>query len=274
VTKYVRDISQQFWSNPLVPHLTIRTTEHSVQGYKSHSHPEFSIGIIKSGSTCLSIDQERTILKPDDMIIIEPNKVHACNPIESQPRSYYMLYIDNHWCCEHLSTLYGYPVTRFICEQQTVKNENGWNHLINELLHGDPQTLVIEINQKLTELLSRHCSPINHSEQSDKLAYQVKNCLLENIENPPTLDVIAARLGRSKEAMIRCFKLRFGITPKSFLNNNRIEKAKILLRSGTNIVDAATEVGFSDQSQFHRAFVKYTASTPRQYQQANINFRQ
>lgn len=274
MTEYVRDIHQQFWSDPLVPHLTIRTTEHSTQGYKSHSHPELSIGIIKSGSTCLSINQEQLFLEPEDIVLIEPNKVHACNPIANQPRSYHMLYIDNNWCCQHLSMLYGYPVSQFVCEQAIITQRDDWSLLIAKLFKNDTQTLSSDINQKLINLLNHYCSPINESSHNDDLAFKVKRCLLQDIVNPPTLGAMGEEFGRSKEALIRSFKQRFGTTPKSFLNNNRVEKAKILLRTGTNIVDAAIEVGFSDQSQLHRAFVNYTASTPRQYQQANINFRQ
>uniref|UniRef100_UPI0034578CB3 helix-turn-helix domain-containing protein n=1 Tax=uncultured Vibrio sp. TaxID=114054 RepID=UPI0034578CB3 len=53
---------------------------------------------------------------------------------------------------------------------------------------------------------------------------------------------------------------------KSFLSNYRVEKAKVLLKGGMEITDVANELGFFDQSQLHRTFVSYTASTP-----GNIN---
>ena len=270
----VRDINQQFWSNKCAPHLTIRATHNSIQGYKAHSHSELSIGLIESGTTCLSMSDEQIVLNKGDIILIEPNKVHACNAIDGKPRSYHMLYVDKAWCCEILSTLYGYEVTQFTCEQNLLTSirDNKLAGLISAQLAQESQELASEVDREVFNLLSYYCSPSTERENDDELAYKVRNRLLENIATPPSLNIISQEFGRSNESLIRSFKRRFGITPKSFLNNNRVEKAKLLLKCGMNIVDVATEVGFSDQSQLHRAFVNYTASTPRQYQQVKSIF--
>ncbi|WP_245868824.1 helix-turn-helix transcriptional regulator, partial [Vibrio fujianensis] len=109
-------------------------------------------------------------------------------------------------------------------------------------------------------------------EDESELVFKLRNRLLQDITCPPSLEAVSKELGRSKETLIRIFKRHLGITPKSFLNNSRVAKAKILLKRGMSIVDVAAEVGFSDQSQFHRTFVNYTASTPRQYQQITSIF--
>ena len=271
----VRDINQHFWLNKALPHLTIRTTYNSVQGYKAHSHTELSIGIIEAGVTRLSMPKEQIVLHEGDIVLIEPNMVHACNPVDGKPRSYHMLYVDNEWCCEVLSTLYGYKVTQFTCDQNLLSDVERDSHLsglICRLIECGSQELAAEINSHLFNLLSHYCSPQRNQENDNELAYKVRNRLLRDIAQPSSLDIISQEFGRPKESLIRNFKSRFGITPKSFLNNNRVEKAKFLLKCGMNIVDVATEVGFSDQSQLHRAFVNYTASTPRQYQQITSIF--
>ncbi|WP_241903273.1 AraC family transcriptional regulator [Vibrio breoganii] len=271
----VRDINQRFWSSKTIPHLTIRTTQNSVQGYKAHSHSELSIGIIESGVTRLSMPEGQIVLTKGDIILIEPNIVHACNPVDDMTRSYHMLYVDNTWCCNVLSTLYGYEVTQYTCDQNVLaymENDIKLTSLLCSLLNQESQEIAAEVDSFLFNLLSRYCSPQHDQENDDELAYKVRNYLLQDIANPPSLDVISQEFERPKETLIRNFKRRFGITPKSFLNNNRVEKAKFLLKCGMSIVDAATEVGFSDQSQLHRAFVSYTASTPRQYQRVTSIF--
>ena len=85
---------------------------------------------------------------------------------------------------------------------------------------------------------------------------------------PPSLETLANELQYRQETIVRLFKQVTGLAPKEFINNARIQKAKIMLKAGMAIADVATEVGFVDQSHFHKAFVNYTASTPRQYQQA------
>ncbi|WP_368484435.1 MULTISPECIES: AraC family transcriptional regulator [Vibrio] len=271
----VRDVNQRFWNNKDIPYLTIRTTCHSTQSYKAHSHSELSIGIIESGETRLSLPDGNVVLKKDDIILIEPNIVHACNPVANGPRSYHMLYIDNGWCCETLSKIYGYEVTQYHCEQKlhsVMEGDTDLSGLMFKLLDQPSQSVVTEVESRLLNLVSRHCVPQRHNEVESELVAQLRDRLLQDIASAPSLDVVSQELGRPKETLIRLFKKQLGITPKAFLNNSRIERAKILLKSGMNIVDVAAEVGYSDQSQLHRTFVNYTASTPRQYQQVTSIF--
>lgn len=269
MTVHTKDICQNYWSNRLAPYLTVRHTRGSTKGYKPHYHSELSIGLIESGATCLSLQDRSIHLKEGDMILIEPEIVHSCNPIGGKPRSYYMLYIEKTWCCKMLSTLLGFEVTDFEVDQNLSSYQSDKSPITNLIsaLEGEAsEEAAIVIENNLISILGRYCSPKQKINSDGEIALKVKELLLQNIEFPPSLNSISAELGQTKENLIRRFKSHFGITPKSFLNNYRVEKAKRLLKSGKPIVDVAIEVGFSDQSQLHKAFVNYTASTPKQYQ--------
>ena len=275
----VKDINQSFWQHKMMPHLTVRSTSNSTQGYKAHSHSELSIGLITVGQTLLTLPDHQLCLSAGDIVLIDPNVVHSCNPINKLPRSYHMMYLDNHWCCQVLSGLYGHNVDKFACEyhllpksiahsvlpaciEQLFSAENLANDIAAS--HAD---LSEKIDLVLLDILPQFVSPVTDCPNQDPLAYSIKRLLTQDITDAPSLEAIAEQLNRPVESLIRHFKARFGITPKAFLTNHRIERAKYLLKGGMNIVDVAGEVGFSDQSQLHRAFVHYTASTPRQYQQ-------
>jgi AraC-like DNA-binding protein len=271
----VRNINQHFWSSKGIPFLTIRTTQNSTQSYKAHCHSELSIGIIESGTTQLTLLNNEMMLEKADIVLIEPNVVHSCNPLQGQPRSYHMLYIDNTWCCHFLSKLYGYEIKKYDSQHNllpALDNEIKLSELIHTVLNQDNEETASRLERQVFNLVSRYYSPILEHKDESHLASELKTRLLQDITQAPSLDVIAKELGKPAETLIRCFKKHYGITPKSFLNNNRIEQAKILLRQGMSIVDVSAEVGFSDQSQLHRTFVNYTASTPRQYQQGTSIF--
>ena len=86
-----REIHQTFIRTP---GLELRSTWQSTQAYKRHSHAQLSIGAILEGNTrCICQDQEY-LLAPGDLIVIPANAPHSCNPVQGQPRSYHMLYID------------------------------------------------------------------------------------------------------------------------------------------------------------------------------------
>jgi AraC-like DNA-binding protein len=71
--------------------------------------------------------------------------------------------------------------------------------------------------------------------------------------------------GFSPYHMIRIFRNRTGLTPHLYLEQVRINRARLLLRSGVSIIDTALQVGFTDQSHLNRHFKKMTGITPGKY---------
>lgn len=65
----------------------------------------------------------------------------------------------------------------------------------------------------------------------------------------------------------RVFKENFGVSPKQYIQDLRILKAKHLLKSNVypSIADVAEEVGFANIYQFSAAFKKATGYTPTRY---------
>ncbi|WP_305857108.1 helix-turn-helix transcriptional regulator [Balneatrix alpica] len=275
MTGQVRDIQQQYWRHPQLPHFELRYSEHSLQPYKAHSHPEFCIGLITAGATRLSLGGQRYLLQPGELVLIEPGLVHACNPLPDLPRSFFMLYIDAQWCLERLSQQLGIPVLRFCCEPRVVRLAES-EALFARLAQQLQQHNVAEAGQTFTQLstsiLCHSCLPAGGRVEPGLLAQRIRTRLLLDLAAPPSLAQLSEELGRSQEGIIRLFSQHFGTSPKAFVTNARIERAKGYLRAGMAIVDVATQLGFADQSQFHRAFVSHTAATPGQYQQARSIF--
>jgi AraC-like DNA-binding protein len=62
--------------------------------------------------------------------------------------------------------------------------------------------------------------------------------------------------------LIRGFRAAFGFTPHQYLTHLRLERARHLLRRGHDCGETAHAVGFYDQSQLNRHFVKHLGVTP------------
>ena len=66
--------------------------------------------------------------------------------------------------------------------------------------------------------------------------------------------------------MSKIFKKETGITPKEYLVQKRMKKAKHLLRTrGNTVSDVAAETGYDNLSYFIRQFQRYYGVTPKQY---------
>jgi AraC-like DNA-binding protein len=69
----------------------------------------------------------------------------------------------------------------------------------------------------------------------------------------------------SKAAFCRYFKKMTRLTFIEFLNQFRIEQAKILLKSDKNVTETCYECGFESLSYFNRIFKKVVGQNPMQF---------
>lgn len=84
-------------------------------------------------------------------------------------------------------------------------------------------------------------------------------------ETTMSLADMAAIAHAGKTHLIRKFKRRYGLTPRRFLTQSRLRKARRELMNAGTLTGAALRAGFFDQSHFIRHFKEYHGITPGQY---------
>lgn len=94
---------------------------------------------------------------------------------------------------------------------------------------------------------------------------RAREFLLENLADKVTLDDLADHARTDKFHLCREFSRVLGLPPYAFLTRARIARACILLRGGVSPSEVASRVGFCDQSQMHRHFVRVVGCTPGTY---------
>jgi AraC-like DNA-binding protein len=94
---------------------------------------------------------------------------------------------------------------------------------------------------------------------------RAREFLLEHVAEKVTLDDLADHARTDKFHLCREFSRELGLPPYAFLTRARIARACILLRHGVAASEVAARVGFCDQSQMHRHFVRVVGCTPGTY---------
>lgn len=95
-----------------------------------------------------------------------------------------------------------------------------------------------------------------------KTVLYIRKHLNEAIE----LEKLAEISCLSKDHFIRLFKKELGTTPLQYINQKKIEKAKLLLITEELAVkEIAFQLAFDDYSYFNRLFKKTTGVTPQEY---------
>ena len=98
---------------------------------------------------------------------------------------------------------------------------------------------------------------------------QALEWIATEIDRPIYLKELAAAVALSPFHFHREFKRSTGMTPRQYVVEVRIERAKSLLaESSLPLAEMAAQLGFADQSHFTAAFRRRMSMTPRSYRTA------
>jgi len=136
------------------------------------------------------------------------------------------------------------------------------NHLSLQRFVQQIQVQNQELQRLVTESTPSHSLELPQSNLQQAIAY-----IQANLEQNITIEAIATKLGMSQFYFCRWFKQSMGIAPYQFVIQQRVEKAKILLkRQDVSLVEVALQCGFNSQSHLIHHFKKQVGMTPKQYQ--------
>ncbi len=131
--------------------------------------------------------------------------------------------------------------------------------------------IVVSSLYKMFTLIYRACRqsslPSQDSFSIDRLIMHLNQKYAETW----TISSMAAYCRFSESYFSHTFKQYTGTSPMRFLNELRMEKAKILLSANTMTVSTiASLVGYEDPLYFSRSFKKYTGVSPREFQRTTF----
>nr|WP_265467632.1 AraC family ligand binding domain-containing protein [Aeromonas salmonicida] len=87
-----------FWRDPALPFIEARAVQDGRRVcYEKHSHAHFSIGAITGGHSHYLNQHTKQEVNAGTLVLMNPEEVHACNPIADHPWSYLMFYLDTDW---------------------------------------------------------------------------------------------------------------------------------------------------------------------------------
>ncbi|KOY03238.1 AraC family transcriptional regulator [Pseudomonas nunensis] len=266
------DKAPRFWRDDALPFIEARAIADGREVcYARHSHAHFSIGAITAGCSTYVHEQSEFTVSAGTVVLMNPGDVHACNPIDDQPWSYLMLYVETPWLTD-LQHQLGFS-------QDQAFRRFSITHLRDASLFTGLKDLYAVLTDDQQDVLRKHSAavefftdvqqrlnPIDQPlrEPNFKLE-RAAEYIREHCTQLLKLEDICEAAQLSPSYLIRAFKQHFGMTPHAFLVNQRIQFARERLRSGRLIADVALEAGFADQAHFQRAFKQHLAATPGQY---------
>ena len=101
---------------------------------------------------------------------------------------------------------------------------------------------------------------------SDELIVQAQDLLRSRYNEALRIPAIAQELGTSARSLNRRFKAATGLSPSAYLQHQRLNTARDLLRtSNLSVTEVALAVGYNDSDYFCRLFRNAMKQTPSDY---------
>jgi AraC-like DNA-binding protein len=202
--------------------------------------------------------------------LFNPGDNHACEQCEEKPLDYRCINIQQETMRKALFEITGQAYLPLFTQQVVFHSE--LVPLLKELHlmimqeekdFRKEETFYFLLEQLIEEYTDQDMPSLN-SEQSKQIK-AICTFLEQNYVNKITLDDLCNLTGLSKYYLLHSFTKEKGISPYSYLEAIRIDKAKKLLAQGVSPIDVALQTGFTDQSHFSKFFKRFIGLTPKQY---------
>ncbi|MNQ37885.1 Virulence regulon transcriptional activator VirF [compost metagenome] len=257
-----------FWHDPALPFIEARAVQDGRHVcYDKHSHPHFSIGAITGGHSHYLNQRSLQEVGPGSLVLMNPEEVHACNPIADQPWSYLMFYLDTDWLrSQQEEAGLGSEFRPF---DMTASRDpllyQGLQHLHHQLVQApDPLAREVACHLFSRQLLAR-LTPARWDDRPPQHLQRAAELMQDDSASPLSLSQLSAVAGLTPSHFVRAFSQHYGMTPHAYLLDRRIRHARTLLKQGQPLAEVALASGFADQAHFQRQFKRRVAATPGQY---------
>ena len=245
----------------------IRISKGPTSSFMAHMHDKIELIYNITGSTIVNIDDTSHTLKPGEVALIWPNRIHSYTNIAKGIN--YMAIVDTSCVPEHASVFISHDCTfPFL----TAENVHPHVAMCLETLMTRPTPAMPLVNAYLDIIIGRvleslELVPASNVHRQD-LVGNILMYIAEHIHETITLDNLARDLFANKYQISRIFSTKIGCNLCTYVNRLRIASSLNLMKEpNLNISDIAEKCGFNSERTFFRVFKEQCGITPKQYRQ-------
>ncbi len=262
----------RLWRPSDLPGVEVLRANYITQSFAWHAHETFAFGVIERGGLAFRFRGIQEVAPMGHVTLAFPGEPHTGHGMDRRGWSYRMFYADpsrlEAVAREVAPDRRGLPpLLQGVLSDPALATALRGLHL---LLERGPET-PLEIQERLQALLARLVR--RHARwdadppqvRPDGLVLRARRLLEERYAEGVSLAELASAAGCGPFRLVRAFREALGMPPHAWQLQLRVRRGQELLRRGREIADVAAELGFVDQSHFHRTFRRLVGMTPGAY---------
>lgn len=249
-----------------------------------HFHNEYEIYYLLEGERYYFIGQQTYHVKQGSLVLICPNQIHQTSPCGTLGHDRILIGLNESPFADFFAasgemTLPGffkqYSGVMELAPEVQLLAQTLLTDMAHELALKKPGYRHIAMS-RLSLLFFQICRQSCHLEDHPQTALstqlrhrkvdEVAAYIVENYNQPLSLESIAAHFYINKCYLSRIFKEATGFTVNEYLNMNRIRQARhMLVNTGASITAISEALGYDSITYFERVFRQYTDLSPSHY---------
>ncbi|MGN0244090.1 MAG: AraC family transcriptional regulator [Lachnospiraceae bacterium] len=234
----------------------------------------YEIFYLISGDVICKIDHQEFILEPDSIFITPPFMEHELRTTSDTPferaaiffpgsiiPAEYQHYLTQTFTHRAQSHSYVYQhVSEFHIPSYFDMMEAYWD--MDEDIRNTSAYILVESILSALIYIDRSSGKVVGANKEQHLMNEILQYINENLASNLSLDQLSNKFYINKNKLYDLFRQSTNQTIKQYITYKRIIKAEKLIKNGTPLNIAASEVGYQDYSTFYRAYKKVLGVTP------------
>ncbi|MGE7472167.1 AraC family transcriptional regulator [Bosea sp. NPDC003192] len=245
----------------------------SGHAYDTHRHDTYAIGYTISGVQSFDYRGAQRDSTPGDLIVLHPDELHNGRAGIEDGFRYRMAYIEPGLIMAALAgRASAMPfIGNVVCRDGSLMR--ALVGLLGDVEHGlEPLECDAAVGALAEALLKLDpsCSLTGADTPAMRACERARDFLSESRDETIDSTMLEAVTGLDRYALARQFRRRYGTSPHHYLVMRRLERARLLIRQGEALAEAAAASGFADQSHMTRHFRKAYGQSPGRWRAMQV----
>lgn len=240
--------------------------------YAPHIHDTLEIYFLLNGESSFSVENEIYNLYAGDAVISRPYELHYCLRNKTARHSHACI-----WVAPSAKFLLGDFLksrrTRItLPEAEKIELINAVYRLKAAADRRDTQAQyahIIYILNLLRPALEKNGADEARTQPLPPVLSAILDDISANFREIESANSLAAKYFVSRSTLARLFAEYMHVTPKAYVESQKLAQARKMLRGGASVYATAAASGFSDSSNFIRLFKARFGITPAKYKSSS-----
>lgn len=235
--------------------------------FKGEIHPYYELTFVDQGELETEVEGKTYSLKANDCLFYGPGQFHTQEVTSDNPCSYLTCIFEAKGLVKDKLINKSFHCNREEVHliQQFVNYSEFDNEYQNDLLVSSLETFLIQLQSHMGKSTQKISSPANQHYEDSLLEEIVQYINLHLYEALP-IDLLCDNFAISRSTLQNLFKNYMKITPKAYINNEKLNLSRLLIRDGKySVTQVANMLGFNSIHYFSRKFTQKFKITPSEY---------